>query len=594
MIRNKLEYMTKKDYTKLNKEELLEVIKNLESKKKYGLVWDEEKVPEKVVVDCQHQLPVLKEVKDKEIITDPNQPTHILIEGDNYHALSVLNYTHKGKIDLIYIDPPYNTGNKDFVYNDKFVEADDVYKHSKWLNFMSKRLELAKNLLKENGSIFCSIDDKEYPRLVMLLEGIFGENNIKTVCVKMSEATGVKMASVVKNGRIPKLKEYLVIAKNDGINNLHLDKLPKEKWDDEYKTIITNTTEDEVNAVKDIRDNEDRTQKDIDNCNSIISRWECESISDYFKNNNISKKDEIDFKYKNAWRIFRTVATTANVKVIADKNRDQINGNFFTVLTPQKKLYFILKSYNSDQDQPRIKMLIADDYLTQHPGDFWSDIKTTGLDNEGGVAFKNGKKPLKLLEKVIKTYRDNQITVLDFFVGSGTTAEAVLKLNKEDGGNRQFIACTYNEENGTQIKIAEEFCLPRIRMAADRYGGNLKYFKTAFVKNRPNKDQLKIEITKQCTEMLCLKEGIFNLKTVTKDYKIFEQNDRFMAVFYDFANASLDDLKKQMNALKGEKVLYCFTLLEKLETMNFKGWKDIRLEPIPQKILDLYLEIFKN
>ena len=586
--------MTKKDYTKLNKEELLEVIKNLESKKKYGLVWDEEKVPEKVVVDCQHQLPVLKEVKDKEIITDPNQPTHILIEGDNYHALSVLNYTHKGKIDLIYIDPPYNTGNKDFVYNDKFVEADDVYKHSKWLNFMSKRLELAKNLLKENGSIFCSIDDKEYPRLVMLLEGIFGENNIKTVCVKMSEATGVKMASVVKNGRIPKLKEYLVIAKNDGINNLHLDKLPKEKWDDEYKTIITNTTEDEVNAVKDIRDNEDRTQKDIDNCNSIISRWECESISDYFKNNNISKKDEIDFKYKNAWRIFRTVATTANVKVIADKNRDQINGNFFTVLTPQKKLYFILKSYNSDQDQPRIKMLIADDYLTQHPGDFWSDIKTTGLDNEGGVAFKNGKKPLKLLEKVIKTYRDNQITVLDFFVGSGTTAEAVLKLNKEDGGNRQFIACTYNEENGTQIKIAEEFCLPRIRMAADRYGGNLKYFKTAFVKNRPNKDQLKIEITKQCTEMLCLKEGIFNLKTVTKDYKIFEQNDRFMAVFYDFANASLDDLKKQMNALKGEKVLYCFTLLEKLETMNFKGWKDIRLEPIPQKILDLYLEIFKN
>ena len=590
--------MAKKDYTKLSKEELLEVIKNLESKKKYGLVWDEEKVPEKVVVDCQHQLPVLKEVKDKEIISDPNQTTHILIEGDNYHALSVLNYTHKGKIDLIYIDPPYNTGNKDFVYNDKFVEADDVYKHSKWLNFMSKRLELAKNLLKENGAIFCSIDDKEYPRLVMLLERIFGENNIKTVCVKMSEATGVKMASVVKNGRIPKLKEYLVIAKNDGINNLHLDKLPKEKWDDEYKTIITNTTEDEVNAVKEIRDNEDRTQKDIDNCNSIISKWECESISDYFKNNNITKKDEIDFKYKNAWRIFRTVATSSNIKIIADKNRDKINGNFFTVLTPQKKLYFILKNYNSDQDQPRIKMLIADDYLTQHPGDFWSDIKTTGLDNEGGVAFKNGKKPLKLLEKVIKTYRNNQITVLDFFVGSGTTAEAVLKLNKEDGGNRQFIACTYNEENGTQVKIAEEFCLPRIRMAADRYGGNLKYFKTSFVKNTPNKDQLKIEITKQCTEMLCLKEGIFNFKTATKDYKIFEQNNaienRYMAVFYDFANASLEELKKEMNTLKGEKILYCFTLQEKLETINFKGWKDIRLEPIPQKILDIYLEIFKK
>ncbi len=592
--------MAKKDYSKLSKEELLEVIKNLESKKKYGLVWDKEKVPEKVVLDCQKQLPVLKEVKEKEIITDPNQPTHILIEGDNYHALSVLNYTHKGKIDLIYIDPPYNTGNKDFVYNDKFVEADDVYKHSKWLNFMSKRLELAKNLLKENGSIFCSIDDKEYPRLVMLLEGIFGENNIKTVCVKMSEATGVKMASVVKNGRIPKLKEYLVIAKNDGINNLHLDKLPKEKWDDEYKTIITNTTEDEVNVVKDIRDNEDRTQKDIDNCNSIISRWECESISDYFKNNNLSKRDEIDFKYKNAWRIIQIVTLTGGAKerAVELKNSFTKIPNIFSVITPQKKMYLINSNFNDQTPLPRCKLLFADDYLTVHPGDFWSDIKTTGLDNEGGVAFKNGKKPLKLLEKVIKTYRNNQITVLDFFVGSGTTAEAVLKLNKEDGGNRQFIACTYNEENGTQVKIAEEFCLPRIRMAADRYGGNLKYFKTAFVKNRPNKDQLKIEITKQCTEMLCLKEGIFNLKITTENYKIFEQNNskenRYMAIFYDFANASLEELKNEMNNLKGNKILYCFTLQEKLETINFKGWKDIQLESIPQKILDLYLEIFKN
>jgi adenine-specific DNA-methyltransferase len=175
--------MTKKDYSKLNKEELLEVIKNLESKKKYGLVWDEEKVPEKVVVDCQHQLPVLKEVKDKEIITDPNQPTHILIEGDNYHALSVLNYTHKGKIDLIYIDPPYNTGNKDFIYNDRYVEKEDTWRHSKWLTFMSKRLELARELLTEKGVIFISIDDNEVAQLKLLCDKVFGEENfIGNIC----------------------------------------------------------------------------------------------------------------------------------------------------------------------------------------------------------------------------------------------------------------------------------------------------------------------------------------------------------------------------------------------------------------------------
>jgi adenine-specific DNA-methyltransferase len=153
--------MAKKDYSNLTKDQLLEVIEKLEGKKKYGLVWDEERVPEKVVTDCQDKLPVLTEVKGKEITTDENEPTHILIEGDNYHALSVLNYTHKGKIDLIYIDPPYNTGNNDFIYNDKYVDRNDSFRHSKWLNFMNKRLELAKELLKSTGAIFISIDDKK-------------------------------------------------------------------------------------------------------------------------------------------------------------------------------------------------------------------------------------------------------------------------------------------------------------------------------------------------------------------------------------------------------------------------------------------------
>ena len=169
--------MAKKDYSNLTKDQLLEVIEKLEGKKKYGLVWDEERVPEKVVPDCQDKLPVLTEVKGKEIITDENEPTHILIEGDNYHALSVLNYTHKGKVDLIYIDPPYNTGNNDFIYNDKYVDRNDTFRHSKWLNFMNKRLELAKEILKSTGAIFISIDDNEQAQLKMLCNKVFGEEN---------------------------------------------------------------------------------------------------------------------------------------------------------------------------------------------------------------------------------------------------------------------------------------------------------------------------------------------------------------------------------------------------------------------------------
>ena len=253
--------MAKKDYTNWDRKELIKEIDQLRKRKKYGLVWEDK--PENVVEQCKTELPVLVEVKDKEIITDTNKPVNLLIEGNNYHALSVLNYTHKGKIDVIYIDPPYNTGNKDFVYNDQYVDKEDAYRHSKWISFMHKRLVLSKALLKSNGAIFISIDDNEYPRLMILIEEIFGENKLKTVCVKMSEATGVKMASVVKNGRIPKLKEYLVIAKRDGIKNIYLEKLPKEKWDNENKTIIKNISEKEINQVKEIRDNEYRTKVSV-------------------------------------------------------------------------------------------------------------------------------------------------------------------------------------------------------------------------------------------------------------------------------------------------------------------------------------------
>jgi adenine-specific DNA-methyltransferase len=118
----------------MTQEELVAEIKNLRARKKYGLVWEEKS--EKVSTLCQTKLPILKEKSSKHILRKGSEKTHYIIEGDNYHTLSVLNYTHKGKIDVIYIDPPYNTGNKDFLYNDHFVDYDDVYRHSKWLNFM--------------------------------------------------------------------------------------------------------------------------------------------------------------------------------------------------------------------------------------------------------------------------------------------------------------------------------------------------------------------------------------------------------------------------------------------------------------------------
>ncbi len=151
----------------------------LRENKTYGLVWEDK--PEAVEERLRDELPVLVEDKQK-ALTDGgiDAPNHVLIEGDNLEALTTLAYTHAGKIDVIYIDPPYNTGNKDFVYNDSYVDTEDSYRHSKWLSFMSKRLRIAKKLMSNEGVIFISIDDNEYAALKLLCDEIFGLSNFLT------------------------------------------------------------------------------------------------------------------------------------------------------------------------------------------------------------------------------------------------------------------------------------------------------------------------------------------------------------------------------------------------------------------------------
>ena len=189
-----------KDYDNWSKIELTKRVKELEKRKKYGLVWDEEKSFEQFEKESKYKLPILKEVKKNEIISKKEDPSNILIEGDNYHSLSVLNYTHKGKIDVIYIDPPYNTGSEDFIYNDNrynTVKEDDPYRHSKWLAFMNRRLILARELLKKEGVIFISIDDNEIAQLKLLCDQIFGEGNFISQITRES----IKGGSISKHIR---------------------------------------------------------------------------------------------------------------------------------------------------------------------------------------------------------------------------------------------------------------------------------------------------------------------------------------------------------------------------------------------------------
>ena len=211
--------------------------------------------------------------------------------------------------------------------------------------------------------------------------------------------------------------------------------------------------------------------------------------------------------------------------------------------------------------------------------------------------LKNGKKPTRLIKKLIDLYKDNlNITVLDFFAGSGTTGHALLDMNNDDKGKRKFILCTNNEE-----KICTDFCYPRIKNVISghgnnkKLGGNLQYFQTNFVKKTNNRDQVKLNLTHECTEMLCVKEGIFNIEKEKEDFKIFSSNkkDKFLCIYYNFIEDSFKDFLKEIRKLEGKKHIYIFSLDNKVDEGLFFGIKDLTIETIPQKILDIYKQLVR-
>lgn len=546
--------MAKKDYTKLEKDDLLKVIEKLESRKKYGLIWDEEKTKEQFEKESENALPVLKEVKSKEIKTDPSKPTNILIEGDNYHALSVLNYTHQGKIDVIYIDPPYNTGNKDFKYNDRFVDKEDSYRHSKWLSFMSKRLRLAKNLMKEDGVIFISIDDNEYAQLKLICDELFGEDNLETIIWhKVADDSGRLKITY----RVRREHEYILVC----YKNKDQVFFKKFLSDRNYKNEYTNPDNDPRGPYK----------------QGIISTTEAKS--------------------KETGKNFYSIKTPSG-KIISRQWR--FPKEEFERLNNDNRIY-----YGKDGSSiPSEKVFINEQKATT-PTTLFSDLgtaKTAGFEIENIFGNKpfTYPKPVTLIQHIIKIASDKDDLILDFMAGSGTTGHAVLQMNKEDKGKRNFILCTNNENN-----IATKVCYPRVVSVIKGYttpknekidglGGNLKYYKTAFVKNSISRDDLKMRITRECTEMLCLREGIFDEVKAKPDYHIFEQNGRIMGVYYSMERDSLAQLKKELDKMEGEKILYCFTFDPLgLDKNDFADWQGVSLEPIPQKILDIYEQIYE-
>lgn len=494
-----------------------EIEKELKSKK-YGLVWEEHE--EAVDIQMKTQIPVFTEVKEKEIYADENGAYNFLLEGDNLHSLYLLEKTHRGKIDVIYIDPPYNTGSKDFVYDDEFVVKEDGFRHSKWLSFMAERLRIAKKLISNNGFIFISIDDSEVAQLKLLCNEIIGENNFRGQIVR-GTGTPTGQGNAIISNEIDYILVY-AISNTAFFNGLPFDDKSSKIYnlEDEYghyllrplrKTGGEDKREDRPTMYYPVFA-PDGTEVFPVAPSGYDSRWRCQE-STYLK---LEKEHRIEWKKdKSGWKVYQKFYL---------EGRTKQTGNLWTDIEGNKKATIIVKN----------------------------------IFGENVFSFP---KPVELISRILQIAGNKNSIILDFFAGSGTTGQAVMELNKQDGGNRRFILCTNNENN-----ICEEVTYQRLKtvITGKRANGseysegipaNLKYFKTDFVDK--DSEELSDELLEHIAEMIELEHGI----------KI--DNKKYVMIFTD---EEMDEFERNITSYTDLKAVF----------VN----QDILLSATQQKLLD--------
>ena len=557
---------------KTEKELLYEVknlraqIEKLKQRKKYGLVWDAEREPEKVVLDCRKKLPILVEDKKKEIKGKDDGPVNLLIEGDNYHSLSVLNYTHKGKIDLIYIDPPYNTGAKNWKYNNNYVDNEDAYRHSKWLNFMKKRLDIARKLLKSNGVLICAIDENELWRLGCLLDDIFSDREIHLITV-------VQNPKGVQGKNFSYVNEFAFFVLPKGEKTVGDRKLADDEiywsnlrnWGNEslrtdakncfYPIIIK---DEEIIGFGDVADNKYHPKKQTEEKKDKYFVWPIDTKG-------------IERKWRYARQSVESIKDFLKVRKRKERFEIEIGKDFGTVKT-------IFQGPKYDASEYGTKMVNA--LVPKARFDFPKSLYTV----------------FDCLFPIISKKKDS--IVLDFFAGSGTTGHATMLLNKLDGGKRKFILCT-NNENG----IAEDICYERIKSVGKsnkKYSDvtgiktNLRYYKTGFVEteNLDNAtDQDKIELTYKAGEMIAIREETF--EEIEKDawWQIFSNGNEVTAIYFKEDKTKLQKLVEKLDKMNKKINLYIFSWGKNEYANEFPEYRNIKVKDIPEPLIDVYKEV---
>ena len=421
--------------------------------KKYGLVFEEHREEIDEVLDTH--TPVLTE--DADLFIDHGGQMNFLLEGDNLAALKLLEKTHRGNIDLIFIDPPYNTRNGDFGYDDSRVDLTDTFRHSKWVSFMSERLLVARRLLKNDGVIFIAIDDNEQAALKLLCDQLFGEENF--------------LASIIWQHSIQP-KGY------SGTFSVHHN----------YILCYQKTAQFVLNSLP-RTDEDNKAYANPDN--DPRGRWRSGDVRNALYRPNL---------------IYDIISPSGNVI------KPCANGWRWSKETVEEKIKSGEIIFSKDETRI-IRKIYLDTLEGRTPETIWfgKDVGTTRSAMSeikeifGSSAFGTPK-PTSLIERTLRLISRTDATVLDFFAGSGTTGHAVMKLNAEDGGTRRFILCT-NNENG----ICRDVTYERIRRVIDKedYAASLKYYKVGYV---PISDRMYYEyadeLLRHIRELVELENGI--------------------------------------------------------------------------------------
>lgn len=618
---------------------------------RYGLVWLD--APEAFEENAENQLPVLEEVKEMSILENEDN-AHILIEGDNYHSLTCLNYTHREKIDLIYIDPPYNTGSDGFRYKDKrvlqtFPDGTDVPKdhplrHSYWLSFMSKRLELAHKLLKDDAVMFISINEEEYAQLKLLCDRIFSESNyLTTFTVKVRHADRILKGDKDYHETVEQLLLYRKSPKFKTIkrlqDNTSIDKYiySIEELTDNPEVITLGNKEVQV-----FKPGEYKIHKGEADGN----KFQKINIRGSIKEGNSSGRFHMKyFEDRN-----NLIGYLYKVPGIGD---DQHPHRYFL---SREKESLLNGSYFQGVPLGKndIKQVPYSNYL-----DFEESFNNVGA--EGGIVFRNGKKPVDFLKFVFSlgTLKKDAV-ILDFFAGSGSTGHAVMEMNSIDGGTRQAILCTNNEANiarevtrprlanvikGYQqvknqreilfslelnpksiidntaiLNAREEFFSPNFRERYDEikeevrkdtytiygvinksgkvkgFGESLKYYHTVFVgKNNilDATDEDKSNLAHKAGYLLAIAENTLNENVSTNYFQFFTSGGRLTAIYFKEELDLMEEFIEQVTAYNLVTTVYIFSWANSSDYEDlFEHIPNISIKIIPQPILEIYQNIY--